>query len=681
METKISDSFHHHGTFSGQFRMELEYMLVDSSTSSSSSGQNGNTSLSNSNGPLSNSKTEHFSIPSAVSSKTPHASGQPNQHQSDLRPMSTNTTSSTSTNGLHSNGPSFDTSATSMSISPTKEISPNAPYGSRLQPQASLQQNTPPIPVADEHRVLLDKHQQTIQAERLLHQQQQQLQLQQAALQQKQAMITHQLQTQQAALMQIQPNTQNASAKTVRFPRERPLHKMTIELLQTYKHINQVYYNNKKLASAVITQRKKPQQEGSPYDDENSDYIVTPGEMFNEKYVIAAMLGKGSFGQVVKAWDKNTATYVAIKIIKNKGPFYNQALIEISLLAHMNRRDTEDKHRIVQMKEHFVFRNHLCIVFELLSYNLYDLLRNTHFNGVSLNLIRKFAQQILKCLSFLASHDVDVIHCDLKPENILLVNPKRSLIKVIDFGSSCHSNGRMYKYIQSRFYRSPEVLLELEYGHPIDMWSLGCILVEMHTGEPLFSGQNECDQMYKICQILGLPPSHMIEASPKAKKFFTIKTQDDTTGIKRYEVKKSPKTVPRREMVDILGVNSGGPGGKRVGELGHSTVDYLKFKDLIERMLAYEPSKRISPYQALQHSFFVTTSDGETSMPSKAITPAEALQTMISSTPASKTNVSSTVAPTSSMQVTTNRPTTKDEKGSNRETREQSTQVDFATQS
>jgi dual specificity tyrosine-phosphorylation-regulated kinase 1 len=89
----------------------------------------------------------------------------------------------------------------------------------------------------------------------------------------------------------------------------------------------------------------------------------------------------------------------------------------------------------------------------------------------------------------------------------------------------------MYKYIQSRFYRSPEILLELEYGHGIDMWSLGCLLVEMHTGEPLFSGQNEYDQMYKICQLLGLPPSHLIEASPKAKKFFNLNNNN------QYELK------------------------------------------------------------------------------------------------------------------------------------------------
>lgn len=148
-----------------------------------------------------------------------------------------------------------------------------------------------------------------------------------------------------------------------------------------------------------------------------------------------------------------------------------------------------------------MYRNHQCLVFEMLSLNLYELLKNTQFGGVSLNLIRKFAKQVLKALAFLARKDVDVIHCDLKPENILLRHPKKSGVKVIDFGSSCRSNKRMYSYIQSRFYRSPEVMLGLPYAVSIDIWSLGCILAEMHTGEPLFSGSDQFDQMQKIVKV------------------------------------------------------------------------------------------------------------------------------------------------------------------------------------
>ena len=143
--------------------------------------------------------------------------------------------------------------------------------------------------------------------------------------------------------------------------------------------------------------------------------------------------------------------------------FFIQAQIEVRLLETMNRTDKDDKYHVVKLKHHFMWRNHLCLVFELLSYNLYDLLRNTNFRGVSLNLTRKFAQQIATALLFLSWPELKIIHCDLKPENILLCNPKRSAIKLVDFGSSCQLGQRIYQYIQSRFYRSPEVLLGIPY--------------------------------------------------------------------------------------------------------------------------------------------------------------------------------------------------------------------------
>ncbi len=98
---------------------------------------------------------------------------------------------------------------------------------------------------------------------------------------------------------------------------------------------------------------------------------------------------------------------------------------------------------LVRMKRHFMYRNHLCLVFELLSYNLYELLRNTNFRGVSLNLTRKFAQQLCTALLFLSTPEIKIIHCDLKPENILLCNPKRSAVRIVDFGSSCQVGQRV----------------------------------------------------------------------------------------------------------------------------------------------------------------------------------------------------------------------------------------------
>ncbi|VDM61136.1 unnamed protein product [Angiostrongylus costaricensis] len=342
------------------------------------------------------------------------------------------------------------------------------------------------------------------------------------------------------------------------------------------------------------------------YDDENYDYILKDGECFNTRYIILTEkpIGKGSFGQVTRAYDTVAKEDVAIKIIKNKKTFFDQAQIEIKLLEMMRAHDTERKYNVVLLKGHFVHRNHLCLVFELLSYNLYDLLRNTNFRGVSLNLTRKFAQQLTKTLLFLSSPELSIIHCDLKPENVLLCNPKRSKINIIDFGSSCQIGHRIYQYIQSRFYRSPEVLLGIAYDTKIDMWSLGCILVEMHTGEPLFAGSSEVDQMMKIVEVLGMPPKELLDIGPKTHKYFE-KTEEGVYYCKktRDNFNRCYRGPGHRKLHDILGVTSGGPNGRRAGELGHSVEEYSKFKDLIKRMLTYDPKVRISPYYAVRHPF------------------------------------------------------------------------------
>ncbi len=100
--------------------------------------------------------------------------------------------------------------------------------------------------------------------------------------------------------------------------------------------------------------------------------------------------------------------------------------------------------------------------------------------------------------------------------------------QVIDFGSSCYEHQRVYTYIQSRFYRAPEVILGARYGMPIDMWSLGCILAELLTGYPLLPGEDEGDQLSCIVELLGMPPQKLLEASKRAKNFISSK------GYPRY---------------------------------------------------------------------------------------------------------------------------------------------------
>lgn len=143
------------------------------------------------------------------------------------------------------------------------------------------------------------------------------------------------------------------------------------------------------------------------------------------------------------------------------------------------------------------------------------------------------------------------------------------------------------------------------------MWSLGCILVEMHTGEPLFSGANEVDQMNKIVEVLGMPPRQLLDQAHKTRKYFD-KLPDYRYVLKKSKDGKKYKPAGTKKLHEILGVETGGPGSRRLGEPGHTVSDYLKFKDLILRMLDYDPKTRITPYYALQHNFFKRTADEST---------------------------------------------------------------------
>ena len=109
-------------------------------------------------------------------------------------------------------------------------------------------------------------------------------------------------------------------------------------------------------------------------------------------------------------------------------------------MKFLRDNDSNDEHNIVRIKDYIVFRKHLCITFELLSINLYEFIKNNEFKGVSLGLIRRFAIQILQALLYTEKYSI--IHCDLKPENILLCNPKRSAVRIVDFGSGEEEQSR-----------------------------------------------------------------------------------------------------------------------------------------------------------------------------------------------------------------------------------------------
>ncbi|KAF9105285.1 hypothetical protein BGX27_009703 [Mortierella sp. AM989] len=342
----------------------------------------------------------------------------------------------------------------------------------------------------------------------------------------------------------------------------------------------QVYYvgqncRNKKAASMDAS------NSNFGFDDERGDYLIINHDHLMFRYEILDMLGKGSFGQVAKCYDHKTGEYVAIKIIRNKKRFHCQALVEVKILSNLTKWDPEDKHNLIRMTDNFYFRNHLCIATELLSINLYEFIKSNSFQGFSLGLIKRFCTQLLQSLELLNRNNV--VHCDLKPENVLLKHSTKSSIKVIDFGSSCLENEKVYTYIQSRFYRSPEVILGMAYNMAIDMWSLGCILAELYTGYPLFPGENEQEQLACIMEIQGVPEPYLVERSSRRKVFF------DSNG--------NPKLV----------VNSKGkkrrPGSKTLGQMLKCT-DIL-FLDFISKCLIWDPERRMKPQEGLMHDWIL----------------------------------------------------------------------------
>jgi len=141
--------------------------------------------------------------------------------------------------------------------------------------------------------------------------------------------------------------------------------------------------------------------------------------------------------------------------------------------------------------------------------SLYDKIKESNFKGLSMELVRKYAVQILSSLETLKDHFI--VHCDLKPENILIKDKEKDTIKLIDFGSSCFENKTLYLYIQSRFYRAPEVILEVPYTSAIDMWSFACILCELYTGLPIFPGKSTNEQIALIMEVNGLPPLELLQ--------------------------------------------------------------------------------------------------------------------------------------------------------------------------
>ncbi|CAG8150237.1 unnamed protein product [Penicillium salamii] len=400
-----------------------------------------------------------------------------------------------------------------------------------------------------------------------------------------------------------------------------PLQSLTTHLPATYRICNPGFnYESSRNPRRVLTKPSKGCKNDG-YDNEDSDYILYVNDILGSeeaghknRYLILDVLGQGTFGQVVKCQNLKTGEVVAVKVIKNKTAYFNQSMMEVSVLDLLNSKyDKNDDHHLLRLKDTFIHRQHLCLAFELLSVNLYELIKQNQFRGLSTTLVRVFAQQLLNALSLL--NKAHLIHCDLKPENILLKNLESPIIKVIDFGSACDERQTVYTYIQSRFYRSPEVLLGLPYSSAIDMWSLGCIVVELFLGLPLFPGSSEYNQVCRIVEMLGIPPTWMLEMGKQSGEFFE-KTQDEF-GRKTYRLKTleqysrehntkeqpSKKYFSASTLEEIIRSYPMPRKNMKQAEVERELNNRVAFIDFVRGLLSINPLERWSPQQAKLHPF------------------------------------------------------------------------------
>lgn len=315
------------------------------------------------------------------------------------------------------------------------------------------------------------------------------------------------------------------------------------------------------------------------YDDDKGRYKCVKNDHIAYRFEVQKGLGKGSFGDVVRAYDHKDKCMVALKIIRNEKRFHKQGKCEVKILDHLRMHDQNHEHNVIHMKDYFIFREHLCITFEMMHCDLYSALKRDSFKGFSLDRVQSVAASIFQSLSLLKK--LRIIHCDLKPENILLESAESDQVKVIDFGSSCFDDQRVHTYIQSRFYRSPEVILGLSYGCSIDMWSLGCILTELCTGQPIFPGHNEKEQLMYQMQVLGIPPAALIKKGKRAGSFF------DSDNVPKHIIDRKGRTRPPGSRPLTTAIGSSDPA----------------FLDFIKQCLTWNVDDRITPDRAMQHPF------------------------------------------------------------------------------
>ncbi|RMZ53139.1 hypothetical protein APUTEX25_005128 [Auxenochlorella protothecoides] len=285
-----------------------------------------------------------------------------------------------------------------------------------------------------------------------------------------------------------------------------------------------------------------------------------------------------------------------LSVIRSNETMYKAGQMEKVILRKLAEADPAGKRHCVRLLGSFDYRSHLCLVFESLDMNLRELTKRYGRGiGLSLGAVRLYAHQMLVGLYHLQA--CGVLHADIKPDNIL-VNAKRTQVKLCDFGSAMFSgDNEITPYLVSRFYRAPEVILGLPYDHPMDMWGVGCVIFELFTGRILFPGKTNNEMLKLMMDVKGPFPKKMLRKAEFAYKHFESDANMSFTLMEEDPVTKRPtrRLIPNPTVkADVAALLAGqSPDRKKLAQL----------VDLLDRMLALDPDKRIGPKEALRHPF------------------------------------------------------------------------------
>ncbi|KAL5799618.1 hypothetical protein ACOSQ4_032502 [Xanthoceras sorbifolium] len=317
--------------------------------------------------------------------------------------------------------------------------------------------------------------------------------------------------------------------------------------------------------------------------EENKDLPIVLNTIIAGRYYVTEYIGSAAFSKVFQAHDLHTGIDVCLKIIKNDKDFFDQSLDEIKLLKLVNKHDPADECHVLRLYDYFYHQEHLFIVCELLKANLYEFQKFNQESGgepyFSLSRLQAITRQCLEGLEYL--HHLGIIHCDLKPENILMKSYRRCEIKIIDLGSSCFEADNLCLYVQSRSYRAPEVILGLPYDQKIDLWSLGCILAELCSGEVLFPNDAVVMILARIAGMLGPIDLEMLVSGQETYKYFT---KEYDLYYVNEETNQLEYIIPEESSLEH-----------------HLQVSDVGFIDFVRNLLEINPKRRPSAREALEH--------------------------------------------------------------------------------